>query len=341
MSPQPLYSHPELVAWPEEDRLARSSEDRLAPPPWLFLSEPPRDFFLPRRKLLPSGFVNLGMTAPTDSAGSFCFERRRGQALGMRWLALAAMFFVLGCSGPQDTASQPVIEIVAERVDGLETSSRDENCADVANQGFIDSDGDGVANCGDPTVFADDFSSGTWTGWEVVEIDDEPSSWDMSEGRISERSDAGRSIARGPDLGELMTYTVAVDTANMGGFNDEVGIVFAFDGADSYWIAKWRNPTGTYDWHSHLGWIELVRCEAGSCETLVEEEGPQGLTVEEGEWVRWSVTVNRGSISVVWRDREVLTYQANTAPVGPRHIGLWTYDNDGGVVYDNLAVTTP
>ena len=38
---------------------------------------------------------------------------------------------------------------------------------------------------------------------------------------------------------------------------------------------------------------------------------------------------------------EVLSHQVSAALLGPRHIGLWTYDNDGGVSYDNLAVTQP
>ena len=224
-----------------------------------------------------------------------------------------------------------------EPCDGL-----DHDCDGQVGLSGLDSDGDGLDNCVDPTVYAYDFDDEAWTGWDWVDLGGGNAPlWTMEGGTLSETSNSGWSIAYGPDLGELPSYTISVSTMIAGGATDVSAIVFAYEDTSSYLLARWLDPTDHYGYYDNGGRLDIYLCDFGACGTLATDDGSQDLTADFDEWVSLSVTVSDEHISLHWRGQELVACDLSSGPLGPARVGLYTDDNDGGVYYDDLEVTVP
>ena len=70
------------------------------------------------------------------------------------------------------------------------------------------------------------------------------------------------------------------------------------------------------------------------------DDGTETLITPTPEWITFSVTVDGDDVSITWDGIEVVsTSISGASPIGMDHVGLWTYDNDGGVYYDDLEIT--
>ncbi|MCB9780269.1 MAG: putative metal-binding motif-containing protein [Alphaproteobacteria bacterium] len=217
----------------------------------------------------------------------------------------------------------------------------DDDCDTVTDPGAVDSDGDGTVNCVDDTVWSEDFSDGD--DWTVVDLGGGNSpSWSVSGGIAREASNAADSFLIGPDHGELDAWTVTVDTAVSGSACNAAGIVFGYEDDENYWLASWEDPTDYYGWYDPASEVVLAQCEAGVCEDFATDDGSEDLSFAADSWTTLAVQVDGDTITVWLHGEAVLEYIADGAsPMGPGVVGLYTWDNDGGVSYDDLVITNP
>ncbi len=220
---------------------------------------------------------------------------------------------------------------------------KDNDCDGETDEDALDSDGDGTPNCIDASVYSYDFDDGAWTGWDWLDMGGgNTPSWSMDSGVLGEISNSALSIAYGPDLGELVSYTVSVEGMSAGGMNNLVGLAFCYAGPSSYLAARWLDPNGYYGEFPMGGNVDLAVCSYGVCTALGADASGQPLVAGYSEWVGLSVTVDGGQAEVSWGGQVVVTAELpEAAGEGPQRIGVLTDDNDSGVVYDDIAVTVP
>ncbi len=220
-----------------------------------------------------------------------------------------------------------------ETCDGVDT-----DCDGVLMSGGDDPDGDGIHSCEDDEPYAVDWDTG-WEGWTTVDLGGSNTpAWGWSGGAIYEASNAADSFAVSPDLGELDTYTITVDVWSSTSACNEAGIVFDYDGAD-YWLASWTDPTGYY---GTSGEILLSQCTGTACSTVASDASADYTNGGASAWTELAVSVDGDDLSVWWGGSEVLTWtESGASPIGLDQIGVYTWDNDGGVYYDTLVVTNP
>jgi len=233
-----------------------------------------------------------------------------------------------------DDSDSTIFPGAEEACDGV-----DRNCDGDPLAGLIDSDGDGIVNCEDPQVYAIDFDSG-WEDWTYVDLGGGNSpTWTTSSGYLYEGSNAALSIAYSADLGALDTWTLTVDVYNSTSANNDSGIVFGMLDEDNYWLARWSDPT---DYYGTGGVVALDEVSGGTSTTLAYDDGTTTVTTSTAEWITLAVSVDGEDVSIWWDGTEVVTHTlTGAAPVGLDRVGLYTYDNDGGVYYDNLVITNP
>ncbi len=226
----------------------------------------------------------------------------------------------------------------AEICDGI-----DNDCDGSSDSGTVDTDGDGLCNDIDPDVYSYDFDDGAWTDWSYVDLGgSNVPYWYMSSGYLYERSNAAKSIAYGPDLGEMSSYSITVDVYFSGSANNAAGIVFAMVDSDDYWMAYWDDPNNYYGSYSPASEVSLVHCVSGTCTTFASDDDSAALSVSTGVWSEMSVTVDGDDVYIDLDGAEVVSFAGSGLdPLGADIVGLYTWDNDGGVYYDNFEVTNP
>ena len=75
---------------------------------------------------------------------------------------------------------------------------------------------------------------------------------------------------------------------------------------------------------------------------LATDDGSTPVTTSSEAWITLSVSVDGDDVSVWWDGTEVVsTTLTGAGPIGLDRVGLYTYDNDGGLYYDNLVITNP
>ena len=228
--------------------------------------------------------------------------------------------------------------------DGVEICDGvDNDCDGYTDTGGVDTDGDGLCNDIDPTVYSYDFDDGAWTGWSYVDLGGgNVPNWRMSGGYLYEASNAAKTIAYGPDLGDMYSYTITVDTMIGGGATDLSAIVFAMVDEDEYWLARWYDPTDYYGMFTPPGRLAIVQCLFGTCVELAQDDDTTDLSVGYSTWSELSVTVDNDDVYLYLDGVQYVHYAGSgIAPLGAGIVGLYSHDCDGGVYYDDFEVTNP
>ncbi|MEE2752201.1 MAG: hypothetical protein VX519_12285 [Myxococcota bacterium] len=164
--------------------------------------------------------------------------------------------------------------------------------------------------------------------------------WSVSGGRLYEnRGGLYGSVAYAHDVGAASHWRVEVSTAFAGSLNDMAGIVFHIEPSTlSYFIARWDDPQGDYGRHQPGGSMDVLRCVQGVCSPLASSSGVVLLHPADETMVDWSVEVNAGEVTIIWAGQVVFQQVVQGLPARPGLVGLYSNDNDGGIIYDDFCV---
>jgi PKD repeat protein len=181
------------------------------------------------------------------------------------------------------------------------------------------------------TVFFDDFNDGDYAGWQIIDINGKPYDWSVISGAVRERSDASKSILISPYNTNDSSYQINVRAKNTGSANNAIAVVFGYKDKNNYYRFEWYDPINYY------GAVKrrIVEVKNGSENVLVQDTG---IAMADNTWYDLSVLVDGGQIQAIVNGVPVLTANASPQLLGS---GLYTYDNDGGVWYDDYAILTP
>lgn len=217
----------------------------------------------------------------------------------------------------------------------------DRDCDGVLAPGFEDSDGDGVRNCADPELFAERFESFRGpAGWSVVNLSGgESPNWVQQSGAYREDSGASHSLALTPDLGTLDTWVMSVrirsdDLVDPPAANDGAGVAVGFDTPNApYMLIALRNPTA----FGGDPVLEAAVCMGVVC---VPWESVTVRPLVPGEWISLGMVALQG-VLVVAIDGVRMMETECPASLALGRVGLYSYDSDGGLWFDDLVIGAP
>jgi len=190
-------------------------------------------------------------------------------------------------------------------------------------------------------AFADNFDDNNADGWSEISFNNrDEGHWNVSDGAIGEQSDAAKGIMAHDMSADASStnYGVSVDVhANTGDtYNNGVGLVFAYVDANNYYKASWDNYSESYDaggrypnpdHYKDMTLVKVVDGVVTQLDMVDRQELPNDFSLR--------VDVNDNGIEVS-ADGVVLLSATDQPELGT--IGLWTYDNDRGISYDNVEV---
>ena len=155
---------------------------------------------------------------------------------------------------------------------------------------------------------------------------------------LLEQSNAANAIAYSPYLGTLDEFTLSVDVMQGGTLNHGCGIAYAVEEDDEVILIEWQDPTNDYGW---AGGFYIYEYRSGGWASLASVSTEPDHVRDYGVWANLSVSVSGSLIQVYLDDVLVLAHAYVGALDGPGRVGVFTWDNDGGVYFDNVSVTQP
>lgn len=187
-------------------------------------------------------------------------------------------------------------------------------------------------------VFSDDFSNGLSDDWTTTTFNGgfPRSAWQVVDGELVERSDAGNDFMA-LDLGDgaaLTNFTISADIDAAGPYNNGVGIVFGYEDPSNYYKVAWVDYGVGYSHIADHKDFSLVQVVDGVTTELAILEG-QDLP----DTFNLAVDVSSGTSIGVSVDGHVLMNVEIEETPDIQTVGLYSYDNDNGISYDNVVVT--
>ena len=146
------------------------------------------------------------------------------------------------------------------------------------------------------------------------------------------------SVAYMYDFGNTTSFEISVDTGWQGNLNDLAGFVFNLDPVnETYWLVRIDDPQGDYGRYNPTGRIEVASCNPSGCRVVAHDDSADLYVPANETFVSWGFTVQNQSVNVFWNGQPVFSQTVNGLPsIGT--VGLYSNDNDGGVIYDNFCV---
>lgn len=228
------------------------------------------------------------------------------------------------------------------------------SCPDVSGYATIFSD-DFDADDGNWTV-TDFVKSGTgavalWPGEdiyisnsEVQDLQYEISggtfniAGDVSSGGDNEYGVVLRDLGQdGYDINDIDTYSVSADmtTNASGSTNNDIGLVFGYEDQQNFYLLRWTKIADGYGSNDtfpgdHRS-LDLLKVSNGTASILTATDfyADDNLTVQ--------ITVNDDGISICINGTKVLTATNERPAIG--EFGMFSYDNDQGIRFDNFNVS--
>ncbi len=191
------------------------------------------------------------------------------------------------------------------------------------------------------TVFNETFAAATLTGWTAVRINASAPRWRIVNGAVVEDSDAGWGFLRPTTIAattsSATSYRLSVDidpsvAAGVPPSNDKVGLVFGWTNAGNYYRVEWTDFGSNWQSRSTYRDLQIVRVQNGT-ESILAKLDAVDLPISG---FKLGVTVDAGGISLLVDG--VARLQAAGARPSLGVFGLYSWDNDQGVSFDNVKV---
>ena len=165
--------------------------------------------------------------------------------------------------------------------------------------------------------------------------------WHVDNGILYEnRGGYYASVAYMYNFGAQGDFEISVSTGWQGSLNDLAGFVFNLDPVlQSYWLVRIDDPQGSYQRYSPTGRIEIAFCDSNGCTIMAHDDSADLYFPADESFVNWSFSTQGEFLTVTWNGQIVFSQNIPGLP-GPGLVGLYSNDNDGGVIYDNFCVLT-
>jgi hypothetical protein len=138
-------------------------------------------------------------------------------------------------------------------------------------------------------------------------------------------------------------WTIEVSTAFEGSLNDMAGIVFNIDASTrDYMMVRWDDPNHAYQRHSPPGSVDVMSCFDKECAVIRSYTNDNLFHPADGTFVTWSMHVMDDMVTVIWNGSVIGqdSFPGLLKDSGPGTVGLYSNDNDGGIIYDDFCVYT-
>gem|GEM_PF-4405337 len=192
---------------------------------------------------------------------------------------------------------------------------------------------------GDYLLFEDDFDDGDYAGWTVHRFNGKGCNWTVESGQLKEQRNSchgflGHGLASSEE--NLTDYVIKahVDARPTGG-NNGVGLVFGYTDDSNYYLVRWRDYGSIYSSNSTYRDFELIKVSAGATTTLDKKTQ---LVLPDSFDITVDVTDGRGIDVYINCDLQTFGLHADNEYPAIKEFGLYTYDNDSAVFYDDVEV---
>lgn len=197
-------------------------------------------------------------------------------------------------------------------------------------------------------VFSEDFNDGQASG-QAVSLGNDTYDFKVEDGQLREKSNAGKgfySFKVSDEAAASKNFEVSVDVdadgaRNNDSLNNGAGVVFGYKDSGNYYKVSYDDYGSSYANKDGYGGSKGTHKDF----TLVQvENGKEKVldTIDKAELggeFKLSVRVDeKDGISVSVNGEEKLSAKATGASLG--QVGVYTYDNDNGVGYDNVEIKT-
>ena len=86
----------------------------------------------------------------------------------------------------------------------------------------------------------------------------------------------------------------------------------------------------------------MWECISGSCSELASDDDSTTIAMDYATWTTIELSVNGSQIQFTVDGTLVLEHNyTGSTPIGADRTGLYSYDNDNGIYFDDFAVTQP
>ena len=141
------------------------------------------------------------------------------------------------------------------------------------------------------------------------------------------------------DFGYSSYFAMEVEAQWEGNLNDLSGFVFNLDPQTGrHWTATIDDPQGDYGRYSPNGAILISQCLWDECTIIAQDSGLDMHASPNIDTVQLKMEMIGEHILFYWNGTLAFS---QTIPhiTGPGTVGLYSNDNDGGVIYDNFCIT--
>jgi len=140
------------------------------------------------------------------------------------------------------------------------------------------------------------------------------------------------------DFGQTSSFSMEVDARWEGNLNDLSGFVFNLDpDSGTHWTATIDDPQGDYERYSPNGAIIISHCIWDECTPVAQDSSLEMLAMAQHDIVNMKLEISDSSVSFYWNHTLALSQEIPNIG-GPGIVGLYSNDNDGGVMYDDFCI---
>lgn len=140
------------------------------------------------------------------------------------------------------------------------------------------------------------------------------------------------------DFGTSEAFSMETQIQWQGSLNDQSGFAFGLDPQSGFhWTVTIDDPQGDYGRYSPAGAILVSHCIWETCSVIAQDHQLEMNVASNSPSITLSMEVMGEELHVYWNGNLAFS-QTISGLQGPGIVGLYSNDNDGGVVYDDFCI---